>query len=184
MRVKVLAKEIERGIKSINALQTRAYNFYIAEKPFSPGWVEEPGLDTPDVDKPTWDAEGTTIPQFVAAAGGHSGWQEAQTYDTKEELEAEDIIDLKLRRQVHQPWRLPSRYKCLKFYLMICFYQRERLNTQLLRTHHRPRLSGFHTAQRTRSHRLREARQSRDSEGQSEDTPDDYFSVHSANRLP
>lgn len=106
MRVKVLAKEIERGIKSINALQARAYKFHVADKPFPPGWVDEPGLDAPDMDKPTWDAESAAISQFVGAAGVH--WQEAQTYDTEEE--EEDIIDLKLRRQVHQPWKLTSRY--------------------------------------------------------------------------
>ena len=156
MRVKVLAKEIERGITSINALQTRAYKLHIAEKPF-PSWVEleGPDLDAPDMDKPTWDAESTTISQFVAAAGGH--WQEAQTHHTTEE-EEEDIIDLKLRRQVHQPWKLLSRYKRLNLYLMICSYQRESLNTQLLRTHPRPKPFGVHTAQRTPSHRLREAR--------------------------
>lgn len=107
MRVKVLAKEIERGIKSINALQARAYNFHIAEKPFSPGWVEEPGSDAPDVDKPTWDAESTTISQFVAAAGVRS--QEAQTNASDTEEGEEDIIDLKLRRQVHQ--RLEASFK-------------------------------------------------------------------------
>jgi hypothetical protein len=98
MRVKVLAKEIERGIKSINALQARAYSFHIAEKPFLPGWVEEPasGPDAPNMDnKPTWDAESTTISQFVAASGV------PQTNDTEEG--EEDIIDLKLTRQVHQP---------------------------------------------------------------------------------
>ena len=175
MRVKVLAKEIERGIKSINALQARAYKFHIAENPFPPGWAEEPGLDAQDMDKPTWDAESTSISQFVAAAGVNR--QEAQTYDS--DTEEEDIIDLKLRRQVHQ---LISRYKHY-LYLMIYFYQRESLNTLLLRTHPRPKLSCFLTAQRTRPHRLREARQPRDSEGQSEGAPDDSFSVCSANRL-
>jgi hypothetical protein len=81
MRVKVLAKKIERGIKSLNALQARAYKFHIAEKPLPPGWVEEPGLDALDMDKPTaatWDAESpTTISQLAAAAGV----QDAQTYD-------------------------------------------------------------------------------------------------------
>ena len=102
MRIKLLAKEIERGINSIDALQARAYKFHIAEKPFPPGWVEEPGLDALDTDKfpaATWDAESlTTISQLVSATvtGG-------QTYDTEEEEELEDIIDLKLRRQVHQP---------------------------------------------------------------------------------
>ena len=106
IRVKVLAKEIERGIKSLNALQTRAYKLHIAEKPIPPGWVElEEPLDASDTNKPTWNADSTTISQFVAAAGGR--WQEAQTHDTEEE--EEDIIDLKLRRQVHQPWKLPSR---------------------------------------------------------------------------
>ena len=178
MRVKVLAKEIDRGVKSLNALHARAYNLHIAEKPIPPGWVEEPGLDAPDyMDKPTtWDAESTTIAQFIAAAGVHR--QEAQTYDDGTAGE-EDIIDLKLRRQVHQPWKLPSGYKRLK----ICFYQRESLNTQLLQTLLRPRLYGFHAARRTRSHRLREARQSRENKGRSEDVPDNHFAVCSANHL-
>ena len=120
MRVKVLAKEIDRGIKSLNALQARAYKLHIAEKPFSPGWVEEPGLpvDALDMDKPTaatWDADShpTTISQLVAAAGV----QETQTYDPEEE--EEDIIDLKLRRQVPVPWRLPSRYKHLNLMFLL-----------------------------------------------------------------
>ena len=119
MRVKVLAKEIERGIKSLNALQARAYMCHIAEKPFPPGWVEEPGLDSLDMNKPaaatgtsSWDAaeSPTTISQLVAAAG----IKEAQTHDTSSASEEEDIIDLKLRRQVPQPWRLPSIYKRFK----------------------------------------------------------------------
>ena len=137
MRVKVLAKEIERGIKSINILQARAYEFHIAEKPFSADWLEEPGLDALDssMEKPTWDAENpTAISRLVAAAGV----QEVQTYDTSIEEEEEDIIDLKLRRQVPKLWRLPSRYERLNFYFMICFCQRESQNTQLPRTLPRP----------------------------------------------
>ena len=121
MRVKVLAKEIDRGVKSLNALQARAYNFHIAEKPFPPGWVEEPGLHAPNTDKPTWDAESTTIAQFVAATGVHG---QAQTYDHIAS-EEEDIIDLKLRRQVHQPWRIPSGYKRLNIYLNMFLPERK-----------------------------------------------------------
>lgn len=173
MRVKVLAKEIVKGIKALDALHTRAYELHIAENPL-PAWANDPGSDALDMDEPTLDAESfKEFPELGIAEGVH----EAQTYDTDEE----DLIDLKLRRQVHQ---FGGFHQDINFDVMIRFCQRESQHTPLLRTLPRHQLYGFHTAQRTRSHRLREARQSWRVEKQSEGIADDSSAVYSANHLP
>ena len=105
MRVKVLAKEIDKGIKALNALHTHAYNLYVEENSL-PDWVNhsssEPA-DAPDTSEPTLGAESfKDSSNFVPA-----GVRQSRAHSTEDDAD-EDIIDLKLQRQVHQ---LPLRCK-------------------------------------------------------------------------
>jgi hypothetical protein len=105
MRIKVLAKDIDKGITALNALHARAYDLYAVENSL-PDWANHPeaGSGAPDTGKQTLGAEGfTDFSQFVSSGAADSdSVRQSQVYDTEDgEEESQDIIDLKLRRQVY-----------------------------------------------------------------------------------
>ena len=109
MRVKVLAKEIDKGIKALNALYARAYNLYVEENSL-PDWVNHPSsepVNAPDTSELNLGAEGFKDSSNFVPAGRAAGVRQSQAHNTDDDAD-EDVIDIKLQRQVHQ---LPLRRK-------------------------------------------------------------------------
>ena len=95
MRVKVLEKEIDKGIKALNTLYSRAYNLS-AEENSLPDWANHPSsepVDEPDTSELTLGAESFKDSSNFVPAGTAAGVRQSQAHNTEDNAD-EDVIDL------------------------------------------------------------------------------------------
>lgn len=90
---------------ALNALHARAYDLYAVENSL-PDWANHPEAGSDALvtryGKQTLGAEGFTDFSRFVSSGAADSVRQSQVYDTQDdEEESQDIIDLKLRRQVY-----------------------------------------------------------------------------------